>query len=368
MKKIFLLILCLCLPMCLMSQSTIIPGVPWYDDKGLHINAHGGNIISVDNTYFWYGESRPRAGHTAMPGVALYTSSDLVHWKDCGIVLPTVHEAGSPIEYGCLMERPKVVFCKHTGKYVMLFHLELKGKGYAAAMVGFAQSDSPYGPFKFKHALRPNAGRWPMHISRKEKKKVQALNPEDYKEWWTSEWREAIAQGMFFWRDFDGGQMSRDQTVYIDEDGKAYQITSSEENLTLHINELTKDYLGFTGKMVRVAPGGQNEAPTLFKKDGTYWMITSGCTGWAPNEARMFSAKSLFGPWTQHPSPCIGPNAKKTFDGQGTYVLQLGERFVFMADRWQPESLSESPHIWLPIEFTFGGTPQIPWRENWTLD
>ena len=48
--------------------------------------------------------------------------------------------------------------------------------------------------------------------------------------------------------------------------------------------------------------GGHNEAPAIFKKDGTYWMITSGCTGWAPNAARLFSAPFIWGPWTQHPN------------------------------------------------------------------
>ena len=40
-------------------------------------------------------------------------------------------------------------------------------------------------------------------------------------------------------------------------------------------------------------PGGHNEAPAIFKKDGTYWMITSGCTGWAPNAARPVSYTHL---------------------------------------------------------------------------
>ena len=33
-------------------------------------------------------------------------------------------------------------------------------------------------------------------------------------------------------------------------------------------------------------------------------MITSGCTGWAPNAARMFKAKNIYGPWEQLPNPC----------------------------------------------------------------
>ena len=31
------------------------------------------------------------------------------------------------------MERPKVIYNKQTGKFVMWFHLELKGRGYGPA-------------------------------------------------------------------------------------------------------------------------------------------------------------------------------------------------------------------------------------------
>lgn len=125
-------------------------------------------------------------------------------------------------------------------------------------------------------------------------------NMKKYKKWWTPEWYKAVNQGLFVKRDLEGGQMSRDMTLFVDDDGKAYHIYSSEENLTLHIAELTDDYLQHSGRYIRIFPGGHNEAPTLFKKDNMYWMITSGCTGWDPNEARMFSASSIWGPWKQH--------------------------------------------------------------------
>jgi hypothetical protein len=94
-------------------------------------------------------------------------------------------------------------------------------------------------------------------------------------------------------------------------------------------------------------------------------MITSGCTGWAPNEARMFSAPSILGPWTQHPNPCRGPHAEKTFNGQSTYVLTLDNgRHVFMADIWRPNHPSDARYIWLPIEFE-DGKPVIKWQDEW---
>ena len=351
------------------SLERITPGQEWPDRKGEHINAHGGGLLFHEGKYYWYGENRPARGFTTEVGVEVYSSSDLMNWEDEGVALAVSEEAGHDIERGCIMERPKVVRNPKTGKFVMLFHLELKGKGYAAARVGFAESDSPVGPFRFIRSLRPNAGKWPTDFSRRDIRKAKKLKEADYKEWWTPEWREAIREGLLLARDVPGGQMSRDMTVYVDDDGKAYHIYSAEENLTLNLAELTDDYLDYTGRYVRIAPGGQNEAPTIFKRDGVYWMITSGCTGWAPNEARMFKAASLWGPWEQLPSPFVGKDAKKSFHTQGTYIFKVEgteDGVVFMADRWNPQSLKNSRHIWLPIDFEADGTPVIRWVDSWS--
>lgn len=351
------------------SLERITPGQEWPDRKGEHINAHGGGLLFHEGKYYWYGENRPARGFTTEVGVEVYSSSDLMNWEDEGVALAVSEESGHDIERGCIMERPKVVRNPKTGKFVMLFHLELKGKGYAAARVGFAESDSPVGPFRFIRSLRPNAGKWPTDFSRRDIRKAKKLKEADYKEWWTPEWREAIREGVLLARDVPGGQMSRDMTVYVDDDGKAYHIYSAEENLTLNLAELTDDYLDYTGRYVRIAPGGQNEAPTIFKRDGVYWMITSGCTGWAPNEARMFKAASLWGPWEQLPSPFVGKDAKKSFHTQGTYIFKVEgteDGFVFMADRWNPQSLKNSRHIWLPIDFEADGTPVIRWVDSWS--
>ena len=351
------------------SLERITPGKEWPDRKGEHINAHGGGLLFHEGKYYWYGENRPARGITTEVGAEGYSSSDLMNWEDEGVALAVSEEAGHDIERGCIMERPKVVRNPKTGKFVMLFHLELKGKGYAAARVGFAESDSPVGPFRFIRSLRPNAGKWPTDFSRRDIRKAKKLKEADYKEWWTPEWREAIREGLLLARDVPGGQMSRDMTVYVDDDGKAYHIYSAEENLTLNLAELTDDYLDYTGRYVRIAPGGQNEAPTIFKRDGVYWMITSGCTGWAPNEARMFKAASLWGPWEQLPSPFVGKDAKKSFHTQGTYIFKVEgteDGFVFMADRLSPQSLKNSRHIWLPIDFEADGTPVIRWVDSWS--
>ena len=348
-----------------------VNGQLWMDTEGNHITAHGGNIFQYGDTYYWYGENRPYRGFTTEAGVGVYSSKDLKTWKNEGIALAVSEEAGHDIERGCIMERPKVLYNAKTNKFVMLFHLELKGRGYEAARVAFAVSDTPTGPFRFVRSTRVNANKWPFDMNKKAQKLAQQTNAAQWKDWWSAEWRKEVEKGMYLWRDMKGGQMSRDMTLYVDKDGKAYHITSSQENLTLLVSELTDDYLDFTGKYNMVAPGGQNEAPCIFQHEGTYWLICSGCTGWAPNEARMFSAPSIWGPWTQHPSPFVGVAtgyrdmpANKTFGAQGTYIYEMNGKPIFMADIWNERHLSNSLHLWLPIDFDGQGVPVIRWVDK----
>lgn len=348
------------------KKQEVVPGAVWKDNNGKHINAHGGGILFHEGKYYWFGEHRPTSGFVTEVGVTCYSSTDLCNWNYEGVALAVSGEAGSDIEKGCIMERPKVIYNSKTGKFVMWFHLELKGKGYEAARTALAVSDTPVGPYKFVRSGRVNPGIYPQNMT--EKERDSKLDPQKYKKWWTPEWHKAIEKGMFVKRDLRGGQMSRDMTLFVDEDGKAYHIYSSEDNLTLQIAELTDDYQGHTGKYIRLFPGGHNEAPAIFKKDGVYWMITSGCTGWEPNKARLMSASSMWGPWTQYPNPCIGEGADKTFGGQSTYILTLPgaeDKFIFMADRWKPENLMDSRHIWLPIRFDKDGKPYIQWEDRW---
>ncbi|MCD8740350.1 glycoside hydrolase family 43 protein [Mucilaginibacter roseus] len=340
------------------KATAFTPGKIWPDNKGVHINAHGGGIIYYKNKYYWFGEHKiaGEAGNSAQVGVHSYSSTDLYNWKDEGIALAVSQDSTNDIAKGCILERPKVVYNKKTGKFVMWFHLELRGKGYSAARAGVAVSDKVTGPFKFIRSYRPNAGKMPFYAAgTPESEKVNCANPaEDDK---------------FFCRDLPGGQMARDMTVFVDDDGKAYHVFSSEENYTLHIAELTDDYTGHTGKFIRVYKGQQTEAPALFKRNGVYYMIGSGCTGWAPNAARWFSAPSIWGPWTHRGNPCTGNGANLTYGGQSTHVLPVQgkkDAFIFMADKWAPKDAIDGRYLWLPITFN-GNDISISWKDEWNL-
>lgn len=351
------------------QNNAFVPGKEWKDTDGIPINAHGGGIVFMHGVYYWYGEFKTagRGGNTALKGVSCYSSKDLYNWNNEGIVLKVEENPNSEITKGCVIERPKVVYNKKTGKYVMWFHLELKGQGYDAARAAVAISDNPKGPFQFIKSFRPNKGVWPIGF--KDEFKITS-SAESNLTPWSPEWITAVKNGMFVRRDYDKGQMSRDMTLYVDEDQKAYLIHSAEENLTLHISELTDDYTDFSEKWNRIEPAGHNEAPAIFKKDGIYYMITSGCTGWDPNAARSFKSKSIWGPWEVLGNPCVGKDASLTFYSQSTFILPIQgkkEQFIFMADRWKPDNPIDGTYVWLPIKFN-KEKPVLEWFDKWNLE
>jgi hypothetical protein len=353
------------------DQNTLIkPGLVWPDTQGRHINAHGGGILYYNDTYYWFGESRlPRTDKDKTNyGVSCYSSKDLMNWKNEGLALRVINDTSSLLVPGCVIERPKVLYNQKTGKFVMWFHHELKGQGYKAALTGVAVSENVTGPYKYLHSLRPDAGVWPLNFPDEYKKPVEGES--DLKPW-SDEWKAAVKKGLFVRRDFTGGQMSRDMTLFVDKNGKAYHIHASEENMTLQFSELTDDYLHFTGKYVRVLPGDSNEAPAIFFAKGKYYMFTSGTTGWKPNPARLSVASKLTGEWKTIGNPCRGSEYenKITFGSHSTFILQVhGKKnaFIYMGDRWNPGNLAGSRHIWLPIEWE-NGNPVIKWYPDWDL-
>jgi beta-xylosidase len=251
----------------------------------------------------------------------------------------------------------------------MWFHLELKEQGYDAARSGVAVADKPTGPYRFLNSFRPNAGYWPKNVRDIHKQPVPETTKPKY----------CGGKGCLpahpdtvnlLGRDFSGGQMARDQNLFVDDNGKAYHLYSSEENSTLHISQLTDDYLSYSGNFIRVFPERYMEAPAVFKHNNKYFLIASDCTGWAPNAARLAWAPNIFGPWEELGNPCIGTDKEKTFYSQSTYILQVigkEDAFIFMADRWNPENAIDGRYVWLPVQFNEKGNPYLEWMNEWNL-
>jgi hypothetical protein len=349
------------------------PGKIWEDSNGEHINAHGGGVMFYKDTYYWYGEHKIKgdAGNYAQVGVHVYSSKDLYNWNDQGIALRVAeNDSSCDIYKGCILERPKVIYNAKTKKFVMWFHLEFKGKGYDVARAGVAIADTPVGPFVFVRSFRPNAQSWPMNFQPIHKLPVSDKVKKKYCGGYGCLPAHPDTLNLLG-RDFEGGQMARDMNVFVDDDGTAYHIYSSEENSTTHISQLTDDYLSYSGKYIRVFINRYMEAPTIFKtSNGKYFFIGSDCTGWVPNAARSAWAPSIWGPWTELGNPCLGNDSATTYHSQSTYILPVRDKkdaFIFMGDRWTPDNAIDGRYIWLPVQFE-SGRPVVEWFDRWGLD
>jgi hypothetical protein len=341
-------------PVLAQAQNTFEPGAIWPDDKGVHINAHGGGLLEHQGVYYWFGEHKVEgdAGNRAQVGVHVYSSRNLTDWRDEGIALAVSADPASDIVKDSVIERPKVIYNARTGKFVMWFHLELKGLGYQAARSGVAVADKVTGPYVYQKSFRPNAGAWPVNVT------------DDLKQ--PGE-KNALA------RDHEKGQMARDMTLFVDDDGSAYHLYASEDNRTMHVSRLTPDYLRPAGEYARVMPFADDEAPAIFKQNGKYYLVTSGLSGWAPNAAKSYVADHIFGPWTALGNPVRGTpeQARITFGGQSTHALTLRrkgcERHILMLDIWRPKNAIDGRYAWLPVEWE-EGKPVMRWRERWSLN
>ena len=311
----------------------IQPGNVWNDTQGNPINAHGGGVMYHNGIYYWFGEIKKgktwrvpyitswECYRTNAGGISCYSSKNLINWKYEGVALaPNVSDSTNDLHTSKVIERPKVVYNEKTKKFVMWVHID--SEDYSYARTGVAVCDSPTGPYKFLYSLRPN------------------------------------------------NQMSRDMTLFKDTDGKVYHIFSSENNAVVHISLLTDDYLKPSGIETRIFINESREAPSMFKYKGKYYLITSGCTGWAPNEAMVASADTILGRWNTLYNPCKGPDSKTTFQAQSTYVFKiegLENAFIFMADRWNKTNLEDSRYVWLPLNIS-DNKVKISWTDSWNLD
>src|SRR4051812_18121804 len=88
--------------------NAIFPAETWPDESGKHIQAHGGGIIKIRNTYYWYGEERRQGLDTNFRYVSCYSSNDLMNWTFHGDALK--QEDPENLGSKWVLERPKVYY------------------------------------------------------------------------------------------------------------------------------------------------------------------------------------------------------------------------------------------------------------------
>lgn len=310
------------------TPGSIINGIQWADTDGNPIQAHGGGMIKVGPYYYWFGENRNPDG--TFFAVSSYRSTDLRTWEFRNHVLtmnsdPELNRAN--------IERPKVVYNESTGKYVMWMHWE-NGVHYGEARAAVASSSTVDGDYTYHGSFRPLA----------ETGVVDHGKP---------------------------GYMSRDCGLFVDTDKKAYFISASNENYDLNLYELTPDYLSIARLAAVLFKGGHREAPVLFKRNGIYFLLTSGATGWSPNQAKYATSTAIDRGWSEMTN--IGDS--KTFHSQSTYVVPVqgsaGTAYLYMGDRWAGawgEPVNRSTYVWQPLSFPTDRTMTMSWNNMLTID
>ncbi len=304
---------------------TIKPSAIWLDDRGEHINAHGGGILKVGDTWYWFGEYRPKDAVSGRRYVSCYSSADLVNWKFLGLPIDMAAPEGIGPQW--ILERPKVYHNEKTKKFVMYMHIDgpldpnepNPGKAYALARVGVAVSDAVEGPYRYIRSFRPL------------------------------------------------GQESRDIGQFTDDDGTAYLIFESRPTRGFFIAKLSEDYLNVAEKTAFI--NAPMEGGALVHYDGLYYLLGSALTGWSPNPNKYAIAKELKGPWSKLKD--IAPPETKTYGSQSTMLLKVvgtdKTTVVFMGDQWKPEAQWDSRYLWMPLEIG-DGRLWLPEPREWVLD
>ncbi|MBP2336896.1 hypothetical protein JOF41_003074 [Saccharothrix coeruleofusca] len=296
---------------------TVSNGTQFTDTTGAAVHAHGGGMIKVGDHYYWFGENR-NADNT-FRAVSVYRSTDLRTWEFRNNVLTQSSAAELNVAN---IERPKVVYNSSTGQFVMWMHKE-NGSDYGEARAAVATSATVDGNYTYRGSFRPL------------------------------------------------GHMSRDITLFRDDDGTGYMISAARENADLHVYRLTPDYLGVNSLVHTLWPGSYREAPAMFKRGGTYFLLTSGATGWNPNQQKYATASSVAGSWTSPvdvgDSTAYGSQTAHVVPVQGSQTTS----YLYLGDRWAGAwggRVIDSQYVWLPLRFPSATSLAMSWTPQVGID
>ena len=293
-----------------------------FDSAAAAIDAHDGEIALFNGVYYLYGTSYD-CGYewgnkaSAFCGFKSYSSQDLVNWTDRGFLF----DAKTSIwqtrcngnTYGCY--RPHVIYNKTTQLYVLWINVYDNLVGYRVFT-----SNTPDGPF------------------------TETVNPK-----LTVNSDAPVA-----------GLNNGDHDTFVDDNGSAYlAFTDWRTQGTIVIEKLSSDYLTGTGEFVKAVTPGKTEAPSLFKRNGIYYLLYSDpncgyCSG-TGTSYRM--AASPLGPWSEGVKISVN-----SCGGQPSFVSVLKQStdtvFMYGSDLWNNGAKNEAlaNYFWAPLSFAHDGT------------
>ena len=276
------------------------PGEEWLDTNGKPIQAHGFSVFysEQNGVYYWYGENKEKTkggmGNTIWHwGVRCYASHDLYNWEDKGLIIPpTPDDLESPLHPTYQMDRPHILYCEKTGKYVAWLKIMC---GATSQFMSVLEADSFLGPYTFVHKI--------------------------YKP-----------------LDMDTG----DFALAIDEQTKKAYFLFDRPHFEVVTATLSDTYTEVTGEFsahyTNLHPPFSREAPTYFRHDGRHYLLTSGTSGYYPNPSKVCVFSDWHGNYTDLGDPCENDTFGTSFFSPFTCVLKLPgtDKYIAMADRWKP--------------------------------
>ena len=307
----------------------ITNGATWYDNTPgalspqHHIQAHDGHVEKFGTYYYWYGtDRRTQSGTTQTPGIGirLYRSTDLVNWEDRGLMIDGAAVANATGGTGAdRLERFHVRYNSSTSTYVGWGHSRDQFKQVCAT------APDPEGPWTVQEVHTPSGGD------------------------------------------------SRDITFFADPDtGEGWLVYAKANNTKVTVRALSSDW---------VTPGAETdiiaaarEAPAVWKRDGVYFLLTSGVTSWNHNQNTYYTASAMDGTWTSGGNPFqsnADPSHTTAFESQTTHLFATATgQVVYMGDRWVQagDGIRTSTYVWLPVTFPTSTSMSISWQESWTPD
>ncbi|MBE6382615.1 MAG: alpha/beta fold hydrolase [Lentisphaerae bacterium] len=263
--------------------------------------------------YLYTTHDEDDAGNFKMKDWLLYTSTDMVNWRDCGAVASLKDfEWARNKDNGAWAEQ----VVERNGKWYM--YCPLHGNG-----IGVLVSDSPYGPFK---------------------------DPLGKPLVWQRE----------HWDDID-------PTVWIDDDGQAYMYWGNPHVYYVKLNE---DMISYSGDIVKLPHiEDYQEGPWLYKRSGKYYLaFASTC---CPEGIGYAMSDSPTGPWTHkghimNHTPKTRGNHPGIIDYKGhSYCFGLNYDVLRLFTREHSERRSVSVQ---EMQYNADGTiPELPYFKSGVL-
>jgi hypothetical protein len=350
------------------QQDAVYPGQPWLDVHGQRIQAHAGGFLYEDGVYYWYGENKEHTDGKSEIwtwGIRLYASRDFYNWEDRGLIIPPVlDDVDSELYPEMRVDRPHIVKNPNTDKYICWY----KNSGPEACF-NVLTADSLI-------------GNWEMVTTH--------LNP----------------MGLHI-GDFD---------LAVDEaTGNAYIYCEAEHRQCVGFR-LNKEYTDVEEMVSKqydaIDPPFTREGQSVCQYQGKLWMLTSGMTGYVPNQSDSAVSDGFEKPFIPVGDPHVNDASLASFNSQIGQIFKVpGKKDLYLAvaDRWVPEFpidreramalrratasryyeeyqaseedqalLSSSPmlntantsiadYVILPIDWS-EGRPKIHWLDSWRLE